>query len=99
MYEQKNKNFYNRIYQFNVDKIDKILFCNESGDITVIIYYVNIHTFNYYIDFLNKQHDYMISYSKNVFYLYHYDNTNMFFFNVELKNIIEIYFSCNIFMF
>lgn len=80
-----SRNFYNRIYQSNVDKIDKILFYNELDDIIVIIYYVNIHNFNYCIDFLNKQHDYTILNSESVFYLYHYDNINMFFFNVELK--------------
>ncbi len=89
---QKNKNFYNRIYQFNVDKIGKILSYNVLDDIAAIIYYVNIHNFHYYIDFLNKQHDYMeVVYSKSVFYLFHYDNTNKFFFNVELNNNLNKY--------
>ncbi len=79
------RKFYNRICQFHADKIDKILFYNELDDIIATIYYVNIHNFNYCIDFWNKQRDYTISYSTSAFYLYHYDNTNTFFFNVELN--------------
>jgi hypothetical protein len=48
VYEQMNKNFYNHIFLFNLDKIDKILSYIELNDKVAQVYYVNINIFNYY---------------------------------------------------
>ena len=96
--EQRNRNFCSHIFQYCSGKIDKILFYNDSDDITVKACYVKIRRFNYCI-FIYCNKSGCIRCLMGAVCLCRYGSKDRFFANADLQINIKIYFFWNIYQF